>query len=61
MPTGISVFPQYGEIKQCSEIKILTKNGEERWLDCAVGVIEFEGKLAVLEQLSTSLSANKRK
>ncbi len=55
---GISVFPQYGEIKQCSEIKILTKNGEERWLDCAVGVIEFEGKLAVL---GTAIDITKRK
>ena len=45
---GISVFPQYEEIKHREEIKILTKNGEERWLDCCVGVIEFEGKLAVL-------------
>jgi PAS domain S-box-containing protein len=45
---GISVFPRYEEIKHREEIKILTKNGEERWLDCCVGVIEFEGKLAVL-------------
>lgn len=45
---GKSVFAQSEEIKHCEEIKILTKNGEELWLDCSVGVIEFEGKLAVL-------------
>jgi PAS domain S-box-containing protein len=55
---GISVFPQYEEIKQCEEIKILTKNGEERWLDCCVGVIECEGKLAVL---GTAIDITKRK
>lgn len=30
------------------ELKLLTKNGEERWVDNTLGVIEFEGKLAVL-------------
>lgn len=28
------------------EFKILTKNGEERWLDFTAGIIEFEGKTA---------------
>ena len=30
------------------EFKIITKNGEERWLDFSAGIIEFEGQLAVL-------------
>ncbi|NIN50481.1 MAG: PAS domain S-box protein, partial [Gemmatimonadales bacterium] len=30
------------------EAKLLTKNGEERWLDLTVGVVEFEGKPAVM-------------
>ncbi len=30
------------------ELKILTKNGEERWIDLAVGMINFEGKPAIL-------------
>jgi PAS domain S-box-containing protein len=30
------------------ELKIVTKGGEERWLDYAGGVIEFEGKPAVI-------------
>jgi len=30
------------------ELKIVTKNGEERWIDLAVGVITFEGKTAIL-------------
>jgi len=41
-------FSNQKEIKHCQEIKILTQNGEECWLDCSVGVIEFSGKLAVL-------------
>lgn len=41
-------FSDQKEIKHCQEIKILTQSGEERWLDCSVGVIEFAGKLAVL-------------
>ena len=55
---GISVFHPSEEIKQCQEIKILTKNGEERWLDCCIGVIEFEGELAVL---GTAIDITKRK
>jgi diguanylate cyclase (GGDEF)-like protein/PAS domain S-box-containing protein len=30
------------------EVKLLTKNGEERWVEFTVGVIEFEGKPAVV-------------
>jgi diguanylate cyclase (GGDEF)-like protein/PAS domain S-box-containing protein len=30
------------------EIKILTKNGDERWLDISTAMIEFDGKLAGL-------------
>jgi PAS domain S-box-containing protein len=30
------------------EVKILTKNGEERWLDFSAGVLELEGKPAVV-------------
>jgi len=30
------------------ELKILTKNGEERWIDLTVGMINFEGKPAIL-------------
>ncbi|HUL38523.1 MAG TPA: PAS domain S-box protein [Thermodesulfobacteriota bacterium] len=30
------------------ELKIITKNGEERWIDLAVGMIDFDGKPAVL-------------
>jgi PAS domain S-box-containing protein len=30
------------------ELKIITKNGEERWIDLTVGMINFEGKPAVL-------------
>jgi PAS domain S-box-containing protein len=30
------------------ELKIITKNGEERWVDLAVGMINFEGKPAIL-------------
>jgi PAS domain S-box-containing protein len=55
---GKSVFAQSEEIKHCEEIKILTKNGEELWLDCSVGVIEFEGKLAVL---GTAIDITKHK
>ena len=39
---GGSEFPRY------QEIKVITKSGEERWLDCSVGVLKFEGKLATL-------------
>jgi PAS domain S-box-containing protein len=53
-----SVFLQDEEIKHCEEIKILTKNGEERWLNCCIGVIEFEGKLAVL---GTAIDITKHK
>jgi len=55
---GKSVFAQSEEIKHCEETKILTKNGEELWLDCSVGVIEFEGKLAVL---GTAIDITKHK
>ncbi|HMK52893.1 MAG TPA: PAS domain S-box protein, partial [Thermodesulfobacteriota bacterium] len=30
------------------ELKIITKNGEERWIDLAVGMIDFDGKPAIL-------------
>jgi PAS domain S-box-containing protein len=30
------------------ELKIITKNGEERWVDLAVGMINFQGKPAIL-------------
>jgi PAS domain S-box-containing protein len=30
------------------ELKLLTKNGEERWIDVTLGTTEFEGELAVL-------------
>ena len=30
------------------EVKIVTKNGEERWMDFSTGTIEIEGKLAVI-------------
>jgi PAS domain S-box-containing protein len=30
------------------ELKIITKNGEERWVDLTVGMINFEGKPAIL-------------
>jgi diguanylate cyclase (GGDEF)-like protein/PAS domain S-box-containing protein len=30
------------------EVKILTKNGDERWLDISTAMIEFDGKLASL-------------
>jgi PAS domain S-box-containing protein len=30
------------------ELRILTKSGEERWIDLAVGMINFEGKPAIL-------------
>jgi PAS domain S-box-containing protein len=33
---------------QYQEVKILTKSGEERWLDCSFGRLEFEGKQALL-------------
>ncbi|KYC40377.1 hypothetical protein WA1_26545 [Scytonema hofmannii PCC 7110] len=50
---------QSEEIKHCEEeIKILTKNGEERWLNCCIGSIEFEGKLAVL---GTAIDITKHK
>lgn len=36
------------EVTHRQEIKILTKSGQDCWLDCAVGVIEFAGNLAVI-------------
>jgi PAS domain S-box-containing protein len=54
-----SVLVQSEEIKRCEEeIKILTKSGEERWLNCSIGTIEFEGKLAVL---GTAIDITKHK
>jgi PAS domain S-box-containing protein len=38
---GETVVPRY-------ELKILTKDNRERWLDVTLGLIEFEGKPAVL-------------
>ena len=46
------LFPQY------EEVKILTKNGEECWLDCSIAVTEFDGKPAVL---GTAIDITKRK
>ncbi|MCP6760367.1 MAG: PAS domain-containing sensor histidine kinase [Fischerella sp. CENA71] len=43
-------FP-YSELKNFKhhqEIKIITKNGDECWLDCYVQTIKFKGKLAVM-------------
>jgi PAS domain S-box-containing protein len=40
------------------EIKILTKDGVERWIDYTAGMIEFEGKPAVL---GTAFDITKRK
>jgi diguanylate cyclase (GGDEF)-like protein/PAS domain S-box-containing protein len=36
-----------GDARQC-EVKILTKNGDERWLDISTAMIEFDGALASL-------------
>jgi PAS domain S-box-containing protein len=30
------------------ELKIITKNGEERWIDFSAGMIEYDGKIATL-------------
>jgi diguanylate cyclase (GGDEF)-like protein/PAS domain S-box-containing protein len=38
---------RHGDTKQC-EIKILTKNGGERWLNISTATIEFDGMLASL-------------
>jgi PAS domain S-box-containing protein len=40
------------------ELKIITKNGEERWVDMTVGLIDYEGKPAVL---GTSFDITDRK
>ncbi len=40
------------------ELKIITKTGEERWIDMTVGVIEYEGKPAIL---GTSFDITERK
>lgn len=40
------------------EIKLATKSGEERWLDCSVGLFEFEGKPA---KLVTAVDITERK
>lgn len=49
---GGSAFPQY------QEIKILTKSGEECWLDCSVTMLEVEGEQALLV---TAIDITKRK
>ena len=48
---GEQVPPRY-------EIKILTKSGEERWVDVTTGLIEFEGKPSVL---GTAFDVTERK
>ncbi|MCH7998066.1 MAG: EAL domain-containing protein [Chloroflexi bacterium] len=48
---GEQVSPRY-------EIKILTKSGEERWVDVTTGLIEFEGKPSVL---GTAFDVTERK
>lgn len=51
--------------KQCGsappkyqELRIVTKSGEERWLDCSVGICEFEGKPA---EVVAAIDITKRK
>ncbi len=39
---------QGGDVPARYEVKIVTKSGEERWVDFTAGAIEFEGKPAVL-------------
>jgi PAS domain S-box-containing protein len=46
------LFPQY------EEVKILTKTGEECWLDCSIAITEFDGKPAIL---GTAIDITKRK
>lgn len=46
------LFPQY------EEVKILTKTGEECWLDCSIAVTEFDGKPAIL---GTAIDITQRK
>ncbi|WP_009631722.1 PAS domain-containing sensor histidine kinase [Synechocystis sp. PCC 7509] len=41
-PTQQNGYPQY------QEMKLVTKNGDTRWLACSVGLLEFEGKPAEL-------------
>ena len=43
---------------QYQEVKIVTKSGEERWLDCSFGMLEFERKQALLV---TAIDITKRK
>jgi len=43
---------------QYQEVKILTKSGEERWLDCSFGRLEFVGKQALLV---TAIDITRRK
>jgi len=40
------------------ELKILRKDGEVRWLDCSAGVIDFDGKSAIL---GTAFDVTERK
>jgi PAS domain S-box-containing protein len=47
-----SALPEY------QELKILTKSGEERWLDCSFRILEFEGKQALLV---TAIDITRRK
>lgn len=41
-------YSELKKIKHNQEIKIISKNGEECWLDCCVHVIKLKGKLAVM-------------
>lgn len=43
---------------QHQEIKLITKNGEECWVDCSFGTLEFDGKPA---KLITAVDITKRK
>ena len=47
-----------GEVTPRYEFKIITKSGEERWLDYSGGTMEFEGKTAVI---GTSIDITDRK
>lgn len=40
--------PQQTEVTWSEETKILTKDGEQRWLDCAVQEFEYQGEQALL-------------
>jgi two-component system, sensor histidine kinase and response regulator len=54
-----SALRQQGEtVPSRSEVKILTKNGEERWLDLTASLIQFKGQPAVL---ATAFNITERK